>query len=175
MNGEDFRHRAECRDADAELFFPVADSGHDYDAQVTAAKAVCAVCPVRAECLSWALDALPYGIAGGLTEDERRRERAVRPRDRRRRPILRPASGSPMEITAAGRAAIRSGASVREVADEFGVSQRTAIRWAAQARTPESGRARTTAGSAGCNRAPRQISTTHNAQAGTRTKEEGRS
>ena len=43
-----------------------------YDAQVVAAKRVCAGCPVRPECLTEALVRIPYGIAGGLTEDERR-------------------------------------------------------------------------------------------------------
>ena len=74
----DFRHRAVCRDVDPELFFPVAEPGSDvYDAQVGAAKAVCARCPVRAACLEWALRSLPDGIAGGLTPDERRTLNAV--------------------------------------------------------------------------------------------------
>ena len=37
------------------------------------AKAVCAGCPVRAECLDEALARIPDGIAGGLTPAERRR------------------------------------------------------------------------------------------------------
>ena len=54
------------------LFFPVADSGPIHDAQVAAAKAVCAGCPVVAACLAEALARIPDGIAGGLTEGERR-------------------------------------------------------------------------------------------------------
>jgi hypothetical protein len=69
--------RAACRNVDPELFFPAGDSGPVFDAQVAAARAVCARCPVRAECLDWALDELPYGIAGGFTEDERRTLRRV--------------------------------------------------------------------------------------------------
>jgi Transcription factor WhiB len=45
---------------------------------VEAAKAVCERCPVRGECLQWALDAgadADYGIWGGLDEAERRRLR----------------------------------------------------------------------------------------------------
>jgi hypothetical protein len=57
---------------DPELFFPVAEAGPVLDAHVATAKTVCARCPVRAECLAEALARIPYGIAGGLTEDERR-------------------------------------------------------------------------------------------------------
>lgn len=75
---EDFRHRAACRSVDPEVFFPAAAAGAEFEAQVSVAKAVCAGCPVRQACLSWALSALPEGIAGGMTEDERRTERARR-------------------------------------------------------------------------------------------------
>ena len=73
---EDFRHRAACRSVDPEVFFPAAAQGAEFEAQVSIAKAVCAGCPVRQACLSWALSALPDGIAGGMTEHERRIERA---------------------------------------------------------------------------------------------------
>lgn len=68
----DWRAFAACRDVDPELFYPAAESGPIYDAQVAAAKAVCAGCPVREACAAFALVALPYGIAGGMTERERR-------------------------------------------------------------------------------------------------------
>lgn len=68
----DWRHRAACRDEDPELFFPVSEMGPGAR-QVAQAKAVCARCPVRAECLANALDTgLDYGIFGGATEGERR-------------------------------------------------------------------------------------------------------
>ncbi|EHK88024.1 WhiB family transcriptional regulator [Saccharomonospora azurea] len=72
MANEEWWHSAACRDEDPELFFPVSNMGPG--AQQTArAKAVCARCPVRAECLSYALDnGLDHGIFGGLTEHERR-------------------------------------------------------------------------------------------------------
>jgi hypothetical protein len=73
---EDFRHRAACCWVDPEVFFPAATAGEEFEAQVSIAKAVCAGCPVRQACLSWALSALPDGIAGGMTEHERRTERA---------------------------------------------------------------------------------------------------
>ena len=68
----DWRAQAACIGTNPELFFPVAEAGPVLDAQVAAAKAVCARCPVRAECLTEALARIPHGIAGGLTEDERR-------------------------------------------------------------------------------------------------------
>ncbi|WP_158883151.1 WhiB family transcriptional regulator [Amycolatopsis anabasis] len=76
----DWRHRAACQDEDPELFFPVSDIGPGAR-QVAEAKAVCARCPVRAQCLNYALDnALDHGIFGGTTERERRKlSRAPRP------------------------------------------------------------------------------------------------
>ena len=61
-------------------FFPVSDVGPGAR-QTEQAKAVCARCPVRAQCLEYALDnALDHGIYGGTTESERRtlRRQAVR-------------------------------------------------------------------------------------------------
>jgi hypothetical protein len=52
---EDFRHLAACRGVDPEVFFPTAEDGLQLDAQVAAAKAVCARCLVQSECLAWAL------------------------------------------------------------------------------------------------------------------------
>lgn len=68
----DWRHRAACRDEDPELFFPVSDIGPGAR-QVAEAKAVCARCPVRAQCLDYAMtNRLTDGIFGGATEAERR-------------------------------------------------------------------------------------------------------
>ena len=71
------------------LFFPAATTGPVYDAQVADAKAVCARCPVVAECLAEALDRIPDGVAGGLTEDERRalRRRHQRAASAAQRPV----------------------------------------------------------------------------------------
>jgi WhiB family transcriptional regulator, redox-sensing transcriptional regulator len=64
--------RAACLAAEPDLFFPVSAAGPAV-AQVVAAKAVCRGCPVRAECLSYAVQtAQDYGIWGGATEEERR-------------------------------------------------------------------------------------------------------
>jgi WhiB family redox-sensing transcriptional regulator len=51
---EDWGARAACRSADPELFFPVSETGPS-TAQITEAKAVCARCEVRGECLAFAL------------------------------------------------------------------------------------------------------------------------
>ena len=41
--------------------------------QVTEAKAVCRACPVRDQCLDWALEqGIDHGVWGGLAGDERR-------------------------------------------------------------------------------------------------------
>jgi hypothetical protein len=180
LRPEDFRHRAACRSVDPEVFFPTAAQGAELEAQASIAKAVCARCPVRSECLTWALTALPEGIAGGMTEQERRQEKTRRrgARRRDRRVPRRPAGGTREEVAAAGRAAIAAGLSVREAAGEFRVSERTAARWARAVHTSTttcgtSTTGRSAAGSdagggaPGGNRAPLRTSHT-NPQAGTR-------
>lgn len=68
-----------CTPATQHLFFPPPGSdGH-------AAKAICATCPVIAECLDYALSAGErHGVWGGLTEAERERLRRATGRKRRR-------------------------------------------------------------------------------------------
>lgn len=136
--GWSWRARAACVDVDAELFFPAGDSGPAVEVQVAEAKAVCARCPVRAECLADALVGMAYGIAGGLTAEERRGLGVGRVVPMLAQP---PAAGTQRELAAAGRAAIRSGRAPEQVAAEFGVSRRTAERWAAQVRRAERGAA----------------------------------
>lgn len=64
--------RSACKRADPELFFPSA-TDRTAPAQARAAKAVCAGCQVRAECLAYALATRQiHGVWGGTTEDERR-------------------------------------------------------------------------------------------------------
>jgi WhiB family redox-sensing transcriptional regulator len=62
--------RGACRSEDPELFFPISATGPGF-AQVSSAKAVCSRCPVRANCLSYALITQPDGIWGGTTREER--------------------------------------------------------------------------------------------------------
>jgi WhiB family redox-sensing transcriptional regulator len=64
--------RGACRQADPELFFPIAAVTGPAARQAEAAKAVCGRCDVRANCLSYAVEAMPEGIWGGTTPEERR-------------------------------------------------------------------------------------------------------
>ncbi len=65
--------RAACQSADPELFFPVSGSGAAGLADIRRAKAVCRSCPVREQCLDYALDSKQaHGVWGGCSEDERR-------------------------------------------------------------------------------------------------------
>ncbi len=71
-----------CLSADPDLFFPIAP-GTANGKQVALAQRICAGCPVRRECLDFALrNAEMHGIWGGTTPEERVRAR----RARRRRP-----------------------------------------------------------------------------------------
>jgi WhiB family transcriptional regulator, redox-sensing transcriptional regulator len=63
---------AACQSADPELFFPVTETG-PAQRQLTRAKAVCASCGVRQQCLEYALSThQPHGVWGGTSERERR-------------------------------------------------------------------------------------------------------
>ena len=171
--GRRWRERAACREIDPELFFPAAESGPARTRQVAAAKAVCARCPVREQCLTEALARIPYGIAGGLTEHERRRLRrnqhiasatstgtgtgrvaatagelgevwAGGPRD----------GWSKTQRAGTGRALLAAGRPIPLVAQACGVSTRTVQRWATSNSTKSSNTSATREGSRGGNRAP---------------------
>ncbi|MER5884546.1 WhiB family transcriptional regulator [Streptomyces sp. NPDC001941] len=77
---EDWSQRAACLEVDPELFFPVGSKGPALR-QEAEAKAVCDRCPVRRQCLAYALDAGQLaGVWGGTNEDERGRARRRRSR-----------------------------------------------------------------------------------------------
>lgn len=60
--------RAECLKHDPEIFFPKKGG------TANKARKVCAVCPVRVECLNYAIaHDEQHGVWGGTTERERRR------------------------------------------------------------------------------------------------------
>lgn len=66
-----------CHGKDPDLFFPGQGES------TREAKAVCAGCPVREQCLDYALEhGEKFGIWGGTSERERRRLRTQRRRDR---------------------------------------------------------------------------------------------
>jgi WhiB family transcriptional regulator, redox-sensing transcriptional regulator len=75
--------RGACRGEDPELFFPISSAGPSL-AQVSSAKAVCARCPVRVNCLTYALIVRPEGIWGGTTREERCPDDETGPRPRSR-------------------------------------------------------------------------------------------
>nr|WP_308379306.1 WhiB family transcriptional regulator [Streptomyces sp. ISL-43] len=69
-----WQSRAACRDLGSTRFFhPAGERGEDREERDAAAKRVCAGCPVRTACLDYALRTRePFGVWGGLTEEERR-------------------------------------------------------------------------------------------------------
>jgi WhiB family redox-sensing transcriptional regulator len=72
-SAEEWRLDALCAETDPEAFFP-EKGGSTRDA-----KRVCTGCPVRAQCLEFALaNDERFGIWGGLSERERRRVRLQR-------------------------------------------------------------------------------------------------
>ena len=79
---ETWQLRAACRGPAARFFFPPTRSERKDEKadREERAKAICAECAVRSECLDYALRIRePHGIWGGLTEVERR-ELLQRPR-----------------------------------------------------------------------------------------------
>ncbi|MDX3228092.1 WhiB family transcriptional regulator [Streptomyces sp. ME19-01-6] len=75
-----WRHAA-CVHEDPEMFFPVGVAGPAAQEQQARAKEVCGRCPVREECLEYALSVgVTHGVWGGTNEEERR---ALRRRARR--------------------------------------------------------------------------------------------
>ena len=64
---------ANCKGADADLFFP------ERGASTRKAKAICRACTVQGECLEYAVqNSEKFGIWGGLSERERRRVKRQR-------------------------------------------------------------------------------------------------
>ena len=81
---EGWRDRAVCRDTDPDLFFPVGTTGSAVT-EIEAAKALCRTCPVREQCLEFALRAnQEAGVWGGASEEERRKMRSAWVARRRR-------------------------------------------------------------------------------------------
>lgn len=81
----DWQLQGACRGEDPSLFFhPEGERGALREERIQAARSICASCPVRAMCAEHALAVRePYGIWGGLSEDDReeiyrRQRRAAR-------------------------------------------------------------------------------------------------
>lgn len=72
LNDQPWAADAMCAQTDPDAFFP------EKGGTTRSAKAVCRACPVRAECLNYAIEHQErYGIWGGLSERERRRHKAA--------------------------------------------------------------------------------------------------
>ncbi|HLG91440.1 MAG TPA: WhiB family transcriptional regulator [Acidimicrobiales bacterium] len=74
-SGELWQARAACRGPQAWLFFPPShlERKDERAAREAMAKQICQGCPVRQECLDYAIRIRePHGIWGGLNEAERR-------------------------------------------------------------------------------------------------------
>lgn len=73
---EEWKLRARCRGEDPDLWFPQGDGQRRSDRKVRAvtvvARSFCLKCPVKNDCLSYAITLdLRYGMWGGLTERQR--------------------------------------------------------------------------------------------------------
>ena len=67
-----WRQHAICRDTDPDLFFPIGTTGQAL-VQIDRAREVCNQCPVKVDCLEFALETnQDSGIWGGASEEERR-------------------------------------------------------------------------------------------------------
>jgi WhiB family transcriptional regulator, redox-sensing transcriptional regulator len=63
-----WQDRAACFGIEPDVFFPVSEE------EAGPALAFCTVCPIRRDCLAWALkNGERYGVWGGTTEQQRRR------------------------------------------------------------------------------------------------------
>lgn len=63
-----WQDRAACFGIEPDVFFPITEN------EAGPALAFCRTCPIREECLAWALkNAERFGVWGGMTEQQRRR------------------------------------------------------------------------------------------------------
>ncbi len=122
-----WRARAACRGTDPNLFFP------ERGESTREAKAVCATCRVRGDCLDYALDTLEHhGIYGGMSERERRSIRRRRRNAERTARVDVNVTGADMASEAARRDTVhrlyRSGMTGYDVAIATGISESTVWR-----------------------------------------------
>jgi WhiB family redox-sensing transcriptional regulator len=74
-----WQDRAACRDMDVLFFGPDGEPRPEREIREAEAKKVCVSCPVRRQCLDYALgNSIKHGIWGGLDQEERARERRRR-------------------------------------------------------------------------------------------------
>lgn len=123
-----WQHDATCQNEDPEMFFPVSPNAPAQDA-----KRVCAACPVREQCLQWAVDTgQASGVWGGLTEIERRE---LRFETDVRRPRAGLAHMEKDEALEAIRVAVRGGATYLELDQRWGLARNSVSQFVSRART----------------------------------------
>ena len=73
MDHWEWQYEGACREVEPSVFFhPEGERGGTRRRRDEAAKAICARCPVIEQCREHALAVQePYGVWGGLSEDER--------------------------------------------------------------------------------------------------------
>lgn len=106
----EWRTHAACRGMSPSMF--VVERGED----TSAAKAICATCPVTTECLDDAIATRDLGIRGGTSE-----------RDRRTR--AQPGPTRSEKLTLEARKLAERGYHIDEIADRLGVTVRSAHRY----------------------------------------------
>jgi WhiB family transcriptional regulator, redox-sensing transcriptional regulator len=104
MNEAGWMDRAACRGAPLQVFISTGDDPDEPWAPSTAALGYCLPCPVRGDCLAWALTFGEVGTWGGTSTHQRRQLR--RPRSR----LACPACGSRQVVDERGRARAWQGA-----------------------------------------------------------------
>jgi len=106
-DGADWRSLGACLSADPDLFFPISPDGASQREEARA-KAVCATCGVRAECLAFAMKTRQvHGVWGGLGEAELARLRRSRPAPDSRPLPERITGGGPVAVPGRGSRQVR--------------------------------------------------------------------
>jgi WhiB family redox-sensing transcriptional regulator len=117
--GEVWQDRAVCAQVGFDMFFP------EKGGSTQEAKQVCEGCPVRAECLEYALtENIGHGIWGGLSVPEREKLRRQRIEGDPRRQRKQYAVKRDAQIAKLCTLGVAS----RVIADQVGVSPRTVFR-----------------------------------------------
>lgn len=71
MTGTEWHERAACREYDPDDWFEIP-TGRPHDDPIAEIRAICNTCPVKTQCLQFALDTgQEYGVWGGTTPAER--------------------------------------------------------------------------------------------------------
>lgn len=109
MTNTNWRDRALCAQTDPDAFVP------DKGGSTVQAKKICGTCPVRQQCLDYALANNERGIWGGTSDTERAK--------------MRNGNQTQEQIRARIKRAHENGTPALELAAIYGVSVRTVQRW----------------------------------------------